>query len=158
MTPELMEEIQEQEDEAAAESQEDTFSTNQELQEAYGYPEGDEKQNQHSFLHKAAFGGADTIKTTYLNEYELGRPLFSMRFLLDMEDVAMHYLDEFAKKCESLNKISKYFKMKAYNVADSGMSNEGFAMNLNVMRKMEMVRKKLRDPLQNLKGGKKRKI
>ncbi|KKM74091.1 hypothetical protein LCGC14_1403810 [marine sediment metagenome] len=43
------------------------------------------------------------------------------------------------------------------NITDTGMSNEGFMANLNVTKKMDTVRKKVRvDNIQNLKGGKKR--
>ncbi|KKN59071.1 hypothetical protein LCGC14_0546260, partial [marine sediment metagenome] len=43
------------------------------------------------------------------------------------------------------------------NITDSGMSKEGFAMNLNVTKKMDMLRKKVRvNNIENLKGGKKR--
>lgn len=179
ITPEILEEIKEEQLMDQEEADEDKMILTQEQMEAYGYPEPEEKQSQHSFLHKAAFGTEDTIRTTYLSESELGRPLFNIRFLLDMEDIADHYLKgvvEFINKAKSEeqqeegekpkeelkpikveNKISRYFKMKAYNISDSGMSNQGFSMNLNVMRKLDMTRKRSIENLKNLQGGKQRK-
>ncbi len=161
-TAEEIREFEEAQETELQESNQDTFENNKELQEAYGYPEADEKQNPSSFLHKAAWGQEDTIRTTFLNQWELGRPLFNIRFLLDMEDVSKHYLDPILinlnKKGKEpvKNKIGHYFKMKAFNISDSGMSNEGFAMNLNVTKKMDSTRVRVRDPIENLQGGKKK--
>jgi len=55
------------------------------------------------------------------------------------------------------NRVSDYFKQKIINITDSGMSNEGFMANLNVTKKMDSVRRKVRDNrIENLKGGKKK--
>ena len=157
VTPEEIEEYQEDQKIEGEETEEDRMMTQQELAEAYGSPEPEEKQNQHSFLHKAAFLSGDTVRTTFLSESELGRPLFSVRFLLDMEDVSIHYLDGFAEKCEGTNRIAIYFRNKVLNITDSGMSNKGFAMNLNVTRKMDTTRTRVKGNIENLqKGGKKR--
>lgn len=161
-TADEIREMEKEQDLESEEKNQDNFEDNQELQESYGYPEADEKQNPSSFLHKAAWGGQDTIRTTFLNQWELGRPLFNIRFLLDMEDVSKHYLDPVLIKLNKpgkikvMNKIGHYFKMKAYNISDSGMSNEGFAMNLNVTKKMDSTRTRNRDPIENLQGGKKK--
>jgi len=66
------------------EQSDDQMENARELQELYDAPAIEEKQNAHSFLHKAAFENLNTVKTTFLTESELGRPLFSVRFLLDM--------------------------------------------------------------------------
>ena len=162
MTPEMMEQLEEEQALKALEAEEDRFLQSQEFQEGYGHPQAEEKHNPHSFLHKATFETSDTIKTTFLTEEELGRPLFSMRFLLDMEDIAKHYLDPLAKKYpgkdkEMGNKISNYFFMKALNMSNSGMSNLGFAMNLNVTRRMDTTRKRVsEESMKNLKQTKRK--
>ena len=158
-TPEEIEILKDLQEDETLDATEDAFVNHKALEEAYG--EAQERKNQHSFLHRAAFESPNTIKTTFLHPEELGRPLFSMRFLLDMEDVAKHYLDGLTEKYNKYgtkNKISAYFYNKALNMSDSGMSNEGFAMSLNVTRKMDMQRRKVSDnSMQNLKSkGRKR--
>ncbi len=162
-TPEEIELLKEEQEDATSEGTEDSFLDQQEYMEAYGHPQPEEKINQHAFLNKAAFDTHNTIKTTYLTIEELGRPLFNVRFLMDMEDIAKHYLDPFISLFEEEkekkvveNKIANYFLMKAYNISESGMSHEGFTMNLNVMRQVQMTRRRERNPLENLKGGKKK--
>jgi hypothetical protein len=160
ITQEMIDEYEEAEAEKAAEADEDRMQRAQEFQEGYGYPTPDEKHNQHTFLNKAAFDSTNTVRTTFLDKEEIGKPLFSVRFLLDMEDVANHYINPIAdhlskndKKAE--NRISQYFFMKVLNITDSGMSKEGFAMNLNVTKKMDTTRRKLSaESLKNLKRRK----
>ncbi len=162
LTPEEVEELQEMQEDASDDTQEDQFANSQEFQEAYGSPEPEEKMNPSSFIHNAAFKSTDTLRTTFLTEWELGRPMFNVRFLLDMEDISKFYLDEMVEELsdenkQMENKVADYFKQKIMNITDSGMSNEGFMANLNVTKKMDTVRKKVRvDNIQNLKGGKKR--
>ncbi len=156
LTPEELKEYQEMQEDAADETQEDQFLNSQENAEAYGSPEPEEKHNQHTFLSKAV-DSKDTVRTTYLDEWEVGRPLFSVRFLLDMEDISKFYLDELAEDNDIKNNISNYFRQKILNITDSGMSKEGFTMNLNVTKKMDVMRKKVRvNNIENLKGGKRR--
>lgn len=124
------------------ESLEDDMDFNKDMQdESYGYPTPDPKYNQHVFLHQAAFESNDTIKTTFLTTEELGRPLFSVRFMLDLRTMAQNI----AVGNYNLDKIAEYWLSKIQNVTNSGMSNEGFTMNLNVTQKRDMVRKKVRD-------------
>ncbi len=156
ITPEEIEEYQEEQKVEGEESDEDRLAAQQEFGEAYGSPEPEEKHNQHTFLSNA-IKAKDTVRTTFLSETELGRPMFSVRFLLDMEDVSRHYLDIFAKSCGGENRIADYFLNKVQNITDSGMSNKGFAMNLNVTRKMDTTRTRVKGNIENLqKGGKKR--
>ncbi len=161
-TPEELDMIQEIQDDQQEDMQEDNMLLSAEHQEAYTAdmtPE--ERQNAHSFLHKAAFDNEDTVRTTFLSESELGRPLFNIRFLLDMEDISKFYIDPIVKELgiDQLtgNKIAIYFLKKTYNVTDSGMSNKGFSMNLNVTRKMDSTRNRIKsNNIENLQGGKKR--
>ena len=156
ITPEEIEEYQEEQKVEGEESDEDRLAAQQEFAEAYGSPEPEEKHNQHTFLSKAV-SAKDTVRTTFLSDQELGRPLFSVRFLLDMEDVSRHYLDIFAESCEGHNRIANYFLNKVQNITDSGMSNKGFTMNLNVTRKMDTTRTRVKGNIENLqKGGKRR--
>ncbi|KKL72879.1 hypothetical protein LCGC14_2080480 [marine sediment metagenome] len=156
ITPEEIEEYQEEQKVEGEESDEDRLAAQQEFAEAYGSPEPEEKHNQHTFLSKAV-SAKDTVRTTFLSDQELGRPLFSVRFLLDMEDVSRHYLDIFAESCGGDNRIANYFLNKVQNITDSGMSNKGFTMNLNVTRKMDTTRTRVKGNIENLqKGGKRR--
>lgn len=155
LTSEQMEELQEMQEEALEEQQEDQVENQQELAELYGSPEPEQKQNQHSFLFRSAFETQDTLRTTFLNEFELGKPMFNIRFLLDMEDIAKFYLDPLCIDVETPNRVSDYFKQKIKNITDSGMSKEGFTANLNVTKKMDSVRQKVRvNPIDNLKRRK----
>lgn len=139
------------EEDKAQNTTEDDYLNRMQLAEGYPAPEPDEKMNPHTFLHKAAFGTVDTTRTTFLSESELGRPLFSVRFMLKMEDVAKYYLDDICTNLDIQNKIANYFNADIQNTTDSGMSNKGFAMNLNVTRRMDTLRRKAR--ISNLKGG-----
>jgi len=155
LTPEELEQMKEFQEDMAEEGEEDRMDNTQEWQEGYGSPEPEEKQNQHSFLHKAAYGGGDTVRTTFLSQEELGRPLFNIRFLMDLEDISKWYLDDYAKKygVGKMNRVSDYFLQKINNITDSGMSNDGFAMKLNVTKKIDSVRRRVRSNVENLKGG-----
>ena len=117
--------------------------------------EPEERMNAHSFLHKAVFDQQETLKTTFLSEGELGRPDFSARFLLSIKTVAKDLIDPLAKELELHNGIAHYFGEKVENITSSGLSNKGFSMNINVTRKMDATRKKVRDTDPLMKGGKK---
>ena len=160
ITQEDLEEMQDIQEEQQEDTQEEQLLKNLQLQEAYGSPTLEEKQNQHSFLHKAAFGSPDTVRTTFLSESELGRPLFNVRFLLDLHDICKYYVDPICRKLKldpyEYNRLARYFWEKIQNVTSSGMSYKGFAMNLNVTKKMDTLRKKIRDTTGNLKGGEKK--
>lgn len=148
------EELDDIEEEISEEERLKQFEDSLDLQEEYDVPVPEERQNQHSFLHKAAFSKeVDSIKTTFLSKEELGKPIFTVRFLMEMEIVASYYLDEIANKYGIDNKLKKYFRSKILNITDSGMSNEGFVMNLNVTTKKDISRKRQRNPIDNLKGG-----
>ncbi len=154
-TEEEMETFEEAQEDAAEDARADQLEDTNDYSEAYGSPEPEEKMNQHTFLSNAV-KSKDTLRVTNLNEQELGRPMFSIRFLLDMEDICNLYLGDMAKQLGIENRVSDYFKQKIINITDSGMSKEGFTSLLNVTRKMDSTRTKVRDnPIQNLKGGKK---
>ncbi|KKL24347.1 hypothetical protein LCGC14_2416190, partial [marine sediment metagenome] len=107
------------------------------------------------FLWKASFDHDDTLRTTYLTEGELGRPLFTVRFLLDMEDIAKYYIDPLSEELKIDNRIAKYFWEKIQNITSSGMSNLGFGPLLSVTKRMDITRKKVKGNIDNLKGGRK---
>jgi hypothetical protein len=142
---ELQEDMEDEKEDDAFEQMLDNI----ELQEDYPAPQPDEKMNAHTFLHKAAFASKDTVRTTFLQEGELGRPLFTVRFLMDMHDVSKYYLDPLLKKLKldeaTYNGIANYFWEKIQNITQSGMSNKGFAMNLNVTQKRDTVRTRNRN-------------
>lgn len=149
---EMMEEMEDEQAFNSEEGQEESMLNQMSMQEAYGSPEPEEKQNAHALLHKAAFESKDTVRTTFLTESELGKPLFNVRFLLDMEDVANYYLNplllKVGKDPKQDNRISKYFWEKLQNITSSGMSNKGILLNLNVTRKMDSTRRRVKDNLQ----------
>ncbi len=158
MDREIMEEMREQQQDDLEDAEDDRFDLNQEMQDGYPVPEPDEKQNQHTFIHKAAFGSDNTVRTTYLHEGELGRPLFTVRFLLDMHDISKYYIDQLVKDLglnPEDNGIANYFWEKIQNITDSGMSNKGFAMNMNVTRRMDATRRKVKENILMKGGGKK---
>ncbi len=148
----MMDEIENIQLDEAQDQQDEQMINTQEFND--GMMPGQEPQfNQHTFL-AGSLDQDNPEKVTYLSESELGRPLFNMRFLQDIEDVCKHYLDDICKEHGIQNKISQYFRAKIQNIADSGMSNKGFIQNMNVTRKVDMTRTRKRN-LDNLKGGKK---
>ncbi len=149
---ELMEEMRDLQEEDTMDQLEDSEMNRQSWQEAYGVPEPEEKVNQHTFL-KESLSFEDPEKVTFLDKFELGRPLFNLRFLLDIEDICKYYLDDLAKEYNQQNRISKYFREKIKNICDSGMSNEGFVQGLNVSKRIDVKRQRIKN-LQPIKGGK----
>ncbi len=157
ISQEMMEEMELMQEDDEADRTLDGLELNDAYHDAYGAPEIKEGQNAHSFLHKAAFSSGDTTRTTFLSESELGRPLFSVRFMLDMEDIVLHHINPvilgLGLDPRQHNKIANYFKDKSRNVTDSGMSNKGFSMNLNVTRKMDATRMRVKSEPPYVKGG-----
>lgn len=151
---EMIEEMKDLENDEAQDSQDESMMNSQEFQEGYGVPEPEQQFNQHSFLANS-LNHENPEKVTFLTESELGRPLFNMRFLLDIEDITTYYLEDLFKKYGVRNRISIYFREKIKNIADSGMSNKGFIQRLNVTKNVEMTRKRVRSNsnLNNQKGG-----
>lgn len=127
----------------------------QEFQEDYPAPEPEEKINQWSIIDKAT-KAPNTLRTTFLTEYELGKPLFSVRFYQNFHDLSRHYLDPIFKKrqldVDRDNLVASYFYRKVQNITNSGMSNKGFTMNLNVTNKRDTTRKRIREVTKD--GGK----
>ncbi len=159
LSDEDLEEMEDMVDDAKQDEVEEQLEMSAEAAEAYGAPEPEQKQNAHSFLHKASFDAKDTVRTTFLSEQELGRPLFSVRFLLDLHDVARYYFNGILKDLgykdpDSYNGMAIYFDEKVRNITHSGMSNKGFAMNLVVTTKKDVSKKRIRPNIENLKGGK----
>ena len=144
-TPEEIEMMEEIQAEQKEDDLEENFGINQEMMDVYGTPEPEEKVNQHVFIKKSVFDIADTEKVTFLHQGELGTGLFTVRFLLDMEDIAKFYIDDIAIKLETGNGISDYFRKKINNICDSGLSNDGFIQKLNVTRKMDTTRTRSRN-------------
>lgn len=149
----LMEEMQDLSEDDTQDSQDEQMLNTQEFQEGYGAPEPEQAFNKHAFIFES-LKEEHPEKITYLNESELGRPLFNMRFLLDIEDISKYYLDDLLGKYGIKNKISAYFRDKIKNTADSGLSNQGFIQNMNITSKMDTLRKRVRGNINNLKGGK----
>ncbi len=132
----------------------DQMELSREEQELYGSSEPEEKQNQHSFIHKT-IDSQDTTRMTFLHEWELGRPLFTVRFYGQMELMAHDHLKSIIKDLgltPNDNRIARYFFESKLNVTDTGLSNKGFIQNMNVTRKMDAVRRRVKD-VTDEKGG-----
>lgn len=150
----LMDEIQDLNADETLDAQDEQMATNKEWGEGYGAPEPEQQFNKHAFIHATVHDIKNPEKVTYLDHQELGKPLFNMRFMLDIEDIAGYYLDDLFHKFGVENKISKYFRKKIINVSDSGLSNEGFIQKMNVTTKMDLKRERVRrSNINNLKGG-----
>ncbi len=147
----MLEEMENIQLDEAQDQQDESMINTQEFQEGMGM-EPDMPFNQHTFLANS-LDQENPEKVTFLSTSELGIPLFNMRFLQDIEDVSKHYLDGLCKEYGVENKISEYFRAKIKNIADSGMSNQGFIQNMNVTKKVDMTRTRKRN-IDNLKGGK----
>jgi hypothetical protein len=152
LTPEQLEKLEEfqeeQEDEAEEdreEQMEDQMELTEEMQKMYGAPEIEETHSAHTLLNKAMFIQPDTIKSTFLTESELGRPLFSVRFMLDLHKSATHY---------RLNKLQQYYWNKVQNITSSGLSNRGFGLNIAVTHKKDTTRRRLKEPISEKEVGK----
>ncbi len=132
--------------------QDEQAMTNQEnMDGGIGVPEPEQQYGQHKFLAESLYHTSPE-KVTFLDVYELGRPIFNMRFLLDIEDVCKYYLDELCKEYGNENKIAEYFRAKIQNIADSGMSKDGAIQMANVTKKVDVTRRRTRN-IENLKGG-----
>lgn len=151
---EMIEEMKDLEEDNQFDQQEDDILTRQSWQDAYGVPEPEQSFNQHIFLANSLIFDSPE-KVTFMNESELGRPLFNLRFLLDIEDICKYYLDDLAEDLGIVNQISNYFRAKIVNICSSGMSHKGFLQNLNVSKKIEVNRKRIRE-IEPVKGGRKR--
>ncbi len=148
----MLEEMQNLEEEGQSDQQQNDFIERQAWQEAYGVPEQEQQFNQHAFLANSLMFDSPE-KVTFVNESELGRPLFNLRFLLDIEDICKYYLDGLSTELGTQNQIAEYFRAKIVNICSSGMSHKGFVQNLNASKKIDVTRKRVRE-LEPLKGGK----
>jgi len=140
---EIMDMEEEQEMDKEDQMEED-IDLQEEIRNMAGAPEPDEIYSAHSLLNKAMFVQPDTIKTTFLTESELGRPLFSVRFMLDLHKSAMHY---------GLERLQHYYWNKIQNITGSGLSNKGFGLNIAVTQKKDTTRRRLREIPKDEKGG-----
>lgn len=109
-------------DQTAYDDAETRAEVNADAAEGYGYPQPEEKYNQFKIFSEA-IKRKDTTRTTFLTKGELGRPLFSVRFYLHCYNLAKSF---------NSPSVMEYFGKKAGVITDSGMSNEGFILKLNV--------------------------
>lgn len=151
---EMANEMQDLQSEDGQESQEDQFFNQQEINDAYGAPEPEERYNASKFI-SDSLHIKEPEKVTFLSLSELGAPLFNVRFLLDIEDISKYYLDETARDLGVENQIAKYFREKINNISESGMSKEGALQMANITKKMDSTRQRIKN-LEPMKGGSKR--
>lgn len=151
----LMEEMKDLQDEEMEDQQEDQFQTQNDLQNAYGHPEQEEKYNQHRFISRTVFESDTPERISFLLESELGRPLFNVRFLLGLVNISRHYINPILKNLgmdEKDNRIAHYFRSKVNDICWSGLSRDGFIQNTNITKKMDSTRMRVKNPIENLQG------
>ena len=102
----------------------------QEALKSYGSPVQDEKHNVHTFLNKVSTS-ADTTKTGYLRDDELGYTLYSFRTYKKLE------LDSEELCGDDL--WAKYFKKSGEIVAASSLSRDAKLITLAVVQKREIA-------------------
>lgn len=133
--------LQEYEDEIEDEMEEEKVAATQEeidLREDLtdddnpGAPKPDPAFERYKFLTEAR-DNSETIRTSFVTKEELGVPLFSIRFWLDLELIATQ------KKLELLK---RYLHGKALVTTDTGYSREGFFLNTSITRRRELARNK----------------
>jgi len=155
LTQEELDYLKNLREEELEDSEEDRILTSQELGEGYGPPLPEERHNQHEFLSKST-DKLHVDRFTFLDEEELGRPLFNVRFLMKLEALSKHYLDKICEANGVENRISEYFRREIDNICSSGMSKNGFIQMMNVTKKVDTTRTRRRDNIENLKGGSKK--
>ena len=75
----------------------------------------------------------NTIKTSYLTKTELGKPLFPVRFWMELATYA---------ELKGYHIVKEYCISKAKNITDTGLSNEGFLLGLVVTKRRETAVKR----------------
>ena len=90
-------------------------------------PETEKILDKYKFLNEVKESD-NTIKTSYVTKAELGKPLFPVRFWLEIASYA---------KLKNYDTIRKYCLEKANNITDTGLSNEGFLLGLVVTKRRE---------------------
>jgi len=132
-----VEEAEEERREESKEAQEEEAA----LAEAYGYPPEVEKPSAFAFFRKVV-ETPDTSKVSFLNKEELGGVRLSVRdyqTLANFEQFLGH------------DRVSAYFQAKAEIALRTGLSREGFLMNLAVTQRKE---KRMRREKEGKKGWK----
>lgn len=128
-------------DEQEAEDRlEEELETQRELQEdlseedarEYGAPEPEQIFERFKFLTEVR-DRDDTIRTGFVNEEELGRPLFPVRFWNNLKAIA---------KMHNYDIVSKYCRDKALNITSSSLSRDGFLLNTSVTKRKERLKSK----------------
>lgn len=164
------EELTDMEDELEDDSEEmkeEEMELSDEMKKLYGSSQEEAKHNQHEFLAKTTLMEEDTEKFTNLTTEEIGKTLFTTRFMADLEDISEHYLKDILLDLEKRykketgeikkfeNKIKLYFRNKIRNVTESAMGRDGFIQKMNATQRLETTKRRIRpDAIQNLKGGK----
>lgn len=100
----------------------------------YGAPSEQEQHNLHSFL-TGVLKADDRIKTSFLTVPELGKPVFSVRFWLNIASYS---------KLKGFDLVHNYAIQKAKNTTDTGLSREGFIINTSVTQKKVRARHRYR--------------
>lgn len=132
---EAMEDLKEEEAEDKAESDRELMEEmKEEDAEAYGYPEAEEKFERFKFLSEVR-DREDTIRTSFLTKTELGTPLLPVRFWLNLKLLA---------DLKRYDIVSGYLYNKAIVTTHSGLSREGFLLNIAVTKRKETAKRKIK--------------
>jgi hypothetical protein len=106
-------------------------------------PTAEEKQNVHAFLHNVAVA-ADTTKTGYLKEEELGMPVLPVR---TYKELAL-----FCEDVADMSYFSDYFRRKAEIATSTSLSKDAKLLTLAVLQKREVADITPKEPRKENKG------
>lgn len=123
---------QEIEDEKADQIEEDNDLREDLIDSQPGVPQQDPSYERFKFLTEVR-EIPETIRTSYLTHAELGVPLFSVRFWMNLELIAAQ---------KEYKYLKKFLHEKATVTTTSGLSREGFLMNTAITRRRESSRNK----------------
>jgi len=144
ITNEDLEEMEEEQAEEKKESEQELMEDlREEDAESYGVPEQARTFERFKFLTEVR-DLPDTIRTSYLTKSELGFPLFSVRFWLNLKLLA---------DLKEYNYLGDYLHNKALVTTHTGLSREGFLLNTAITKRKESKKHKLK-PQEDDKSGK----
>jgi len=131
---EYEQDVEEELEDLNADSIEDDMDLKEDLMEDEeaqpGVPQQDPYFDRMKFLTEVR-DQPETVRTSYLTKEELGVPLFSVRFWLNLELIA-------AQKGYELLKL--FLHNKTLATTHSGLSREGFLLNTAITKRRESAR------------------
>jgi len=127
-------------EEDLAQQQEFMDDVKEEQLEESMLPEQEKLLDKYLFLNNVKESD-NTIKTSFLTKAELGKPLFPVRFWLELATYA---------QLKGYDIVKDYCIDKAKNITDTGLSNEGFLLGLVVTKRRETALQRKKSPTPEL--------